>query len=239
MTSQRLRVVVCEDEPLAREHLRTLLAAHPTLEIVAEAADGDAALAAIDAERPDLVFLDIQMPGRSGLRVLDEARHRPAVIFTTAYDRHAIAAFELGAVDYLLKPFGAARLAQAVARVTERLPAAESTDAPLTHLFVRDRGRLIPVNLAEVTRIEAEDDFVALHLRGRRLLHHATLSATVAQLDPRQWIRVHRSHAINLAFVSALEPLDANRLLVRLGDGSVVRASRSGTQALRALILQR
>src|SRR5690606_25267387 len=151
--------VIVDDEPLARERLRDLVAAHPVVEIAGEAADGEAAVRLIDEIQPDIAFLDIAMPGLTGLEVLGAVRHRPLVIFTTAYDRFAVAAFELAAVDYLLKPFGAERLRAALDRAIDWLqrPAAPAdervrdtlrTDRPLERLFVRDRGRIVPLAAA-------------------------------------------------------------------------------------------
>jgi DNA-binding LytR/AlgR family response regulator len=223
-----LRAIICEDEPLARLHLRALIAATPELTLAGEAADGASAATLIDRERPDVVFLDIQMPVEDGLAVLARVRHRPAVIFTTAYDAHAVEAFDLGAVDYLLKPFGEDRFRKAVTRVIGRIG-----DNAASHLVVRHRGQLIPVATQELVRLSADDDLVVLHVRGRQLSLSETLGALMERLDERQFLRVHRSHAVNLAFVAALEPRDANRLSVRMRDGSVVPASRAGTQLLR------
>jgi two-component system LytT family response regulator len=231
-----LRTLVCEDEPLARLHLRELIAATEALTLVGEAADGDRALEAIERLRPDLVFLDITMPGRDGLAVLGAARHQPMVVFTTAYDAHAVAAFELGAVDYLLKPFGAERFATAVARVRSRAGTGASTGAtaaPASHLVVRHGGRLVPVAVEAITHLTADDDVVQLHVNGRTLAISETLGALLERLDAQRFIRVHRSSAVNLDHVAALEPRDTNRLQVRLRDGTLVPASRTGTQALR------
>lgn len=224
-----LRAVICEDEPVARMHLRELIAATPELTLAGEAGDGASAATLIDRERPNVVFLDIQMPVEDGLTVLTRIRHRPAVVFTTAYDAHAVEAFELGAVDYLLKPFGEDRFRKAVSRVIARIG-----DSTASHLVVRHRGQLIPVATQELVRLSADDDLVILHIRGRQLSLSETLGALVERLDERQFLRVHRSHVVNLAFVAALEPRDANRLSVRMRDGSVVPASRAGTQILRS-----
>lgn len=233
-----LRTLICEDEPLARLHLRELINATAGLTLLGEAADGDQALVAIDTQRPDLVFLDITMPGRDGLAVLRAARHHPMVIFTTAYDAHAVAAFELGAVDYLLKPFGAERFATAVARALARGSASVAGDhastPPATHLVVRHGGRLLPVAVDAITYLRADDDLVQVHVNGRALGISETLGALLERLDPRRFLRVHRSYAVNLDHVAALETRDANRLQVRLRDGTLVPASRSGTQLLRA-----
>jgi two-component system LytT family response regulator len=240
-------VLVCEDEPLARVHLRELIEATPGLTWIGEVADGATAVTLIDRLRPSLVFLDIQMPELDGLAVLDRIEHHPAVIFTTAFDAHAVQAFELGAIDYLLKPFGPERFAVAVARAERALASdaavesvAERTRATrgaLTRVFVRDRGRIVPIPVHEIERLEAEDDYVGLVVRGRRHLLTITLAALLEKLDSRRFVRIHRSHAVNLDFVAALLPFDAGRLCVEMRDGTRLTASRSGTQLLRTLTL--
>lgn len=240
-----LSVLVCEDEPLARLHLRALIEKTPTLLWIGEVADGLSAVTLIDRLRPAMIFLDIEMPELSGLAVLERITHRPAVIFTTAFDAHAVQAFELGAVDYLLKPFGPERFATAVGRV-ERSLALEaneesvaervrSTQGSLSRVFVRERGRIVPILVQEIERLEAEDDYVAIVVRGRRHLLTITLAALLEKLDQRRFVRIHRSHAINLDFVAALIPFDAARLCVEMRDGTRVTASRSGTRQLRTL----
>lgn len=244
-----LRAVIVEDEPLARDHLRALVQGHEALQLVGEAADGDTAAALIDAARPDVVFLDVRMPGRDGFAVLQSITHRPHVVFTTAHDTHAVQAFELGAVDYLLKPFGASRFATAVTRLRERvtLPSdvepldrlrevQEDAGKPLERVFVRIGQRLVPVRLADVSRLDADGDYVALVLDGRRHLLGMTLSALLPRLDPARFVRIHRSHVVNLDFVAAVRSHDAGRYLVELRDGAKLVASRSGTQALRAIM---
>jgi two-component system, LytTR family, response regulator len=244
-----LRAVIVEDEPLARDHLRALVQGHDALQLVGEAADGETACALIDAARPDVVFLDVRMPGRDGFAVLESLRYRPHVVFTTAHDAHAVQAFELGAVDYLLKPFGAVRFGTAVSRLRERvaLPAdVEPLDRlrevqgdagkPLERVFVRTGQRLVPVRLADVSRLDADGDYVALVLEGRRHLLGMTLSALLPRLDPARFVRIHRSHVVNLDFVTAIRPHDAGRYLVEQRDGAKLVASRSGTQALRTIM---
>jgi two-component system LytT family response regulator len=241
----RITTVCCEDEPLARSHLCELIAGTPTLELCGEAADGASAVALIARLRPQLVFLDIRMPELDGLSVLARLPYSPSVVFTTAYDAHAVQAFELGAVDYLLKPFGRERFDLAMTRVTRALAAADdvppvqdrlpAAGTPVTRLFVRERGRIVPIVVRDIEWLEAEDDYVTLHLRGKRHLLTITLASLMERLDPRQFIRIHRSHAVNLDAVASMEPYDAGRLSVTLRDGKQLTASRSGTQALRAL----
>ncbi|WP_373069163.1 LytR/AlgR family response regulator transcription factor [Gemmatimonas sp.] len=238
-------VLVCEDEPLARLHLRALIEATPSLLWVGEVADGSNAVTLIDRLRPAIVFLDIAMPELNGLEVLERITHRPAVVFTTAFDAHAVQAFELGAVDYLLKPFGPERFATAVGRVERSLSIyggdtsvaerVRATHGALTRVFVRERGRIVPIMVQEIERLEAEDDYVTIIVRGRRHVLTITLAALLMKLDGRRFIRIHRSHAVNLDAVAALIPFDSARLCVEMRDGTRITASRSGTQLLRTL----
>ena len=221
--------LIVEDEPLARKTLRDLLANADWLEIVGEAADGLTAVEFINTRRPDLVFLDINLPELSGLDVLKRLTHEPAIIFTTAHDRHAIAAFELAAVDYLLKPFGRTRLQQALERAKEALgrderrPALAAARAalgapnggPLERILIRDGGRIVPVVVREIERIEADGDYAAVRTRGRKLLVNLPLGDFETKLDPARFVRVHRSH------------------LVRMKDGTKITASRSASKRLR------
>lgn len=239
--------LIVEDEPLARKTLRDLLANADWLEIVGEAADGLTAVEFINTRRPDLVFLDINLPELSGLDVLKRLTHEPAIVFTTAHDRHAIAAFELAAVDYLLKPFGRARLEQALARAREALgrderpPALAAARAvlggpnggPLERILIRDGGRIVPVVVREIERIEADGDYAAVRTRGRKLLVNLPLGDFETKLDPARFVRVHRSHLVNLDFVDAIEPFDNSQLLVRMKDGTKITASRSASKRLR------
>jgi two-component system LytT family response regulator len=243
-----LRCVIAEDEPIAREHLRALVCANDALLLVGEAADGDTTVTLVNALRPDVLFLDVRMPGRDGFAVLADVTHRPHVVFTTAHDTHAVQAFELGAVDYLLKPFGSTRFTMAVSRLRERVsltadtePLArlrevqERADRPLDRVFVRLGQRLLPVRLQEVSRLDADGDYVALVIDGRRHLLGMTLSALLPRLDPARFVRIHRSHVVNLDFVAAIRPYDAGRYEVEMRDGTRIVASRSGTQVLRRL----
>jgi two-component system, LytTR family, response regulator len=250
------RALVVDDEEVARTALRDLLDDVPWITCIGEAADGAAAIAAIERDRPDLVFLDVQMPGASGVEVLERtAAGVPdlAVIFTTAHDDYAMTAFELGAIDYLRKPFGRERFFRAVERarphldasrarrgtgagapLAERISFARESPRPLTRIFVRDRGAAVPLHTADIVRVEADGDYVAIYAGTRRHLVYLNLGDLAAQLDPDRFVRVHRSHLINLDQATAIVPHDANRLEVRLKDGSKVVASRAGTQALRA-----
>lgn len=246
-----VRALIVDDEVMSRRALLSLLAEVEWIEVVGEAADGPTALSALRTLRPDLVFLDIQLPGATGLQVLERFGEEVGVIFTTAFDDYAMTAFELGAIDYLRKPFGQARLLRALDRVRtrlggerdvqpevslpERLRVAHHTGArPVERIFVRDRGAVIPLRTAHIIRCEADGDYVAIHAGGRRHLVYVNLSDLEQRLDPDTFVRVHRSHLVNLDYVESLTAHDPNRLEVHLKDGSRVVASRMGTQALRA-----
>jgi two-component system LytT family response regulator len=236
--------VVADDDSLARERIRDLNV-EQVVEIVAEVADGQAAVRAIDELKPDIAFLDIRMPLLDGMQVLEIIKHQPAVIFTTAYHDYAVRAFELAAVDYLLKPFGPDRFRAAVERAAtpagsptatafERIRAVMSSSPTLTRLFVRERDTIIPVDVEDVTRVEAHGDYVLVHAAGRRHIMRANLQDLESGLGAR-FLRVHRSHVVNLDQVVRFEPHDATRLSVVLSDGSRVVASRARSQELRRL----
>ena len=246
------RAVIVEDEPIARNQLRDLLSGVDWIECVGEAADGQAAIAMIDDAKPDLVFLDIEMPELNGLDVLGRIQHDPAIVFTTAYDKFAVAAFELEAIDYLLKPFGRDRLFAALERVKRAVrdggDIAVSSRAheamsqlsgsePLTRIFVRDRGRIVPIAVRDIERLEADDDYVAVHSRGRRYLVYLNLSEFEARLDPATFLRIHRSHVVNLDHVTALSNYDATRLQVEMRGGVKLLASRTRSKELRHLVV--
>ncbi|HEU4630654.1 MAG TPA: LytTR family DNA-binding domain-containing protein [Gemmatimonadaceae bacterium] len=243
-----------DDEPLARQQIADLVAQVPWARHLGEAGDGCAGLEAVHALRPDVLFLDIQMPELSGLDVAARLAYAPAVIFTTAHERYAVTAFELEAVDYLLKPFGRRRFLAALERArravaararqpadapdaTPRRPAprddARRADLLGERLLIRDRGAIVPVPLAHIERLEAEDDYVAVVARGRRYLMAARLRDLATELPPGRFLRVHRSHVVNLDFVERLVPFDAKRLEVHLRDGTRILASRASSEMLR------
>jgi two-component system LytT family response regulator len=250
--TNRTRTIVVEDEPIARAQLRDLLLAVDWIEVVGDASDGRQAITLIEEAKPDLVFLDIEMPEINGLEVLKRIQHDPAIVFTTAYDRFAVAAFELEAIDYLLKPFGRDRLTAALDRVRRavREPddepvARRATEAidqmsgsgPLTRIFVRDRGRIVPIAIADIERLEADDDYVAVHSRGRRFLVYLGMNEFETRLDPQRFLRIHRSHMVNLDHVAAMEPFDATRMQVIMRDGAKLIASRTRSRDLRGLVI--
>lgn len=243
-----IRALIVEDEPLARATLREFAAEIDWLALVGEAADGRAAVDLINALQPDLVLLDVQIPEMSGLEVLNRARCQPAVVFTTAYDKYAVDAFELEAFDYLLKPFGRARFQAAMERVRRRFdekilrqPAKELTTQsggmkePLTRLFVRTKDSIVPLKIDEIIRFEADDDYVKVFIRNRFYLINQTLGEIESRLDVSRFCRIHRSTLVNLEFVERVEAQD-RRLLIILNDKTEILASRAGSQSLRRLI---
>ena len=242
MTAAKIRVLVAEDEKVARESLCQLLAEVAWIDCVGVAADGREAARLIDALEPDLLFLDVQLPELSGLGVLEEAHHRPAVVFTTAHDRYAVAAFEVEAIDYLLKPFGRRRLADALERVRARfaLPGRARPEAevrPGLRLTRRADGALVPVHLDAATRFEAAGDYVEAHVRGERLLLRVSLGELEEELDARRFWRIHRSHLVAADAVRSFRPHDdERRLIVVLADGTEIVASRAASRRLRELI---
>jgi two-component system LytT family response regulator len=240
------RVLIVDDEPLARRMLRGHVSTVEWIREVHEAGDGLSAIRAIDTLRPDLVFLDIRMPGASGIAVAEQIVHRPYIIFTTAYDRYAVTAFEIGALDYLLKPFGRERVLAVLERarigmehgmppIAARASQILSPSKPLSHVFVKEHGRMLAIPLEGVERLEACDDYVALCIDGRRHLLYARLYDLFARLDPQRFLRIHRSHVVNVDCIRALEPRDGSRLTVVLASGARLPASRSGSAQLRLL----
>ena len=248
-----VRTLIVDDEPLAREALRALLAGVEWAQPIREACDGLEALEAFRTFRPELVFLDVQLPVLSGIEALEQSGYSSAVVFTTAHDDAALAAFELGAIDYMLKPFGPERFALAVERariqlaarellrgdagsapLRDRLQLVQQVERPMTRLYVRDGRTVIPIETRDVVRCESDGDYVIIYHAGGQ--HHAYLNLRdlVAVLDPAKFIRIHRSQAVNLDYVAAITPRDANRVEIRMKDGTRVVASRTGTQLLRA-----
>lgn len=242
---------VVEDEPLSRRRLVELLRGHADIQLIGQADSGSLALTTITALRPQLLFLDIELPDFSGLDLLRRLPYRPLVIFTTAFDKYAVTAFELAAADYLLKPFGPERLAHAIARLrrdqvieepNEPLEARASTsladrDALLTRFFVRDRGKLVPINTADVERLEADDDYVRVYVGGRVHLVYLRLNDFERRLEPDRFVRIHRGHIVNLSFVKHMVPADDGRFVVEMHDGHRITASRARARQLRQLTL--
>jgi two-component system LytT family response regulator len=240
-----------EDEPLARDVLRDAIYAHPALRLVGEAADGASALAQITRLRPEVVFMDIQMPEMTGLEVLRRLDYLPRIVFTTAYDQYAVTAFELNAVDYLLKPFTRARFAAAVARLLEGpahgrealgealAQAADARSAPvrLERILVRDRGRIFPLAAGDIEYMKADSKYTVIVARGQNFLVRIGISELEAQLDPARFVRIHRSALVNLDFVESMRADDQSQLQIHMRDGTVLGANRDASRILRDMAI--
>jgi two-component system LytT family response regulator len=222
-----------------------MLVSAPWIECIGEAASGPAAVEAINTLRPELVFLDIDMPGFIGTEVMRRVEHQPHVVFTTAFAEHAVAAFELGALDYLLKPFGPERLATTLDRVRLALgepgsPAlARFAEAmlqePMSRLFVRSGNTIIPIAVERISHFEAWGDYVTAYAGRAKHVLHLSLNRLEARLDPKQFVRLHRTNIVNLAQVVAFRRLAGGRLSAELKDGTRLPVSRSRAQMVRDL----
>ncbi|HEV2146174.1 MAG TPA: LytTR family DNA-binding domain-containing protein [Longimicrobiaceae bacterium] len=260
----RIRVAIADDEPLARQRLRSLLSRHADLEVVAECANGLEAVTAVATHRPDLLFLDVQMPGMTGVETLCSLGDRavPAVVFVTAHDEHAVEAFEHQALDYLLKPVSEERFARMLGRVRERLaeksstaltgevlrrlaeaaagPAPPPAAAPTRpeRLLVRSGPRLRFVEVADVDWIEADGDYVRLHTGKTSHLMRSTLAAVEAQLDPARFVRIHRSTIVRTSRIREMEPYFRGEFMVVLDTGAKLKMSRSYRERLQSALGQ-
>jgi two-component system, LytTR family, response regulator len=240
-------ILIADDEPLARRTLRTHLRDLGCRGAIHEAPDGKTAIALANGERPDLIFLDIVMPGATGLQVLEQLEYEPKVIFTTAHDQYAITAFELGALDYVLKPFGRDRLERVITRARAASSAAadplldrarealQPARRALSRIFVRDGSRIVPIALASIERVQGADDYATIFTSTKEYLVSIRLSDLESQLAHESFLRIHRSHLINLDYVTSIEPFDAARLQVVMKSGAQIAASRAGSKRLRDL----
>jgi two-component system LytT family response regulator len=233
-----VKALLVDDEPLARRELRRLLAAHASIEIVGEAANIVEAEAQIAALSPDLVFLDIQMPGGDGFDLLARLERAPQVIFTTAFDHHAVRAFEVNALDYLLKPIEPERLAMALTKLRAKTPdtpdTSDTPDAQLEQLFVRDGDRCWFVPLREVRLISSEGNYARLHWNDAQPLLLRSLASLEPRLDERRFFRANRQQLINLDFVAAVELGVGGRLHVQLRGGPEVEISRRQARVFKS-----
>ncbi|MBU3077749.1 LytR/AlgR family response regulator transcription factor [Sphingomonas quercus] len=232
MAAERLRTLVVDDEPLAIERMQILCARLPAIDLVGTASDGDSALRLARSLAPDLLLLDIAMPGLDGLdvaRALEGAARPPAVIFVTAFDQFAVSAFDVAAVDYLLKPVAADRLARAVDRVTARLadPPERAASDYAQEFWVPWRAEMVRIAAADIDRIEAERDYMRLHVGARSFLLHETISELERRLDPARFIRVHRSAIVRRDLVARLLHDGLGTWSMALADGTMLRIGRT------------
>ena len=245
-----LRVAIVDDEELARGVLREFLRDAPDVEIVAECANGFEAVKAVSDLKPDLLLLDVQMPKLTGFEVVELVGREQAIVFVTAYDEYALKAFEVHAVDYLLKPFERARLDEALARARERLAArgrepagagavaaaAGARPKPLDRVLVRDGAKVHIVPVGRIDYVQAQDDYVSIHADGRSLLKEQTLADLEASLDPSRFVRIHRSYLLNIDRLARVEPTSKDARVAVLKDGTELPVSRTGYQRLDELL---
>ena len=264
--SAPLRVLVVDDEPAARRGIKLLLESASAVTVVGEAGDGPEAVRQIEVLEPDIVFLDVQMPGYDGFEVIKRvaAAQPPAVVFVTAYDEHALRAFDVSAVDYLLKPYEDARFHAALARATEEVrrrragdlgarlerliaalerspstpPAAEAAGpGGLTdRILIKSSGELHFLKTDEIDWIEAEGDYMKFHAGGRAHLLRETMARLESRLDPRRFIRIHRSTIVNVDRVRKMSPAFAGEYAVVLNDGTKLRLSRGYQDRLQEIL---
>ncbi len=241
-----IRALVVDDEPLARRGIRVRLERAGDVDVIAECATGAEAVTAIRDHSPDLVFLDVQMPGLDGFGVVERvgAERMPPVVFVTAYDAHALRAFEVHALDYLLKPIDDERFDTAVQRARRRISerqagslgrqlAAALAELRDRRILIKDRGRVVILNEADVDWVEAEGDYVRIHAGGRGHLLRETMSAMAERLDPTRFARIHRSTIVNVSRIRELKALPNREYTVVLRDGTQLRLSRGYRDALK------
>lgn len=251
--NKMLRAILVDDEELARQVLREYLQKFSDVAIAAECANGFEAVKAISELKPDIVFLDIQMPKLDGFEVLELIDSPVAVIFVTAYDQYAMRAFEAHAVDYLLKPFNEARMKAAVDRARERVAqaaskppialnaadlaqAARPPDQKLERIVVKDGTKVHILPVQKLDYVEAQDDYIGLHSEKRTYLKQQTISGIEGQLDPKRFVRIHRSYIVNIERISRIEPYTKDSRVAVLGDGTQLPVSRSGHGKLKTLL---
>jgi two-component system LytT family response regulator len=250
----RIRVLIADDEPLARERLRMLLQPEDWLEVVEEVGDGLAAIAAIQKVRPDLVFLDVQMPGATGFDVIEAIGpdHMPFVVFVTAYDKYALKAFDVHAIDYLLKPFDKERFLSGLARARQQIERRSSGElerrllelmqdlkppsARIDRFVIKSGGRVFFVRAEEIDWIEAAGNYVKLHVGNDAHLFRETMNALEARLNPDTFYRIHRSHIVNIERVRELQPWFNGEYVVFLKDGTRLTLSRGYREKLQERI---
>ena len=234
----RVRALIAEDEPLARRRLERLLRRRDDIEVVASAHDGDDALALIASTAPDLIFLDIQMPGLGGFDVVRElgGSGRPFIIFTTAYDQYALRAFEVHALDYLLKPFDEMRLDAALDRALPLIRRVESGGDWTQRFVVKSAGRILFLRAEEIDWIAAADNYVELHAGHASHLVRTTLKSIEQKLDPARFVRVHRSAIVNLDAVTQFIPSAHGDCELVLRGGTRLPVSRTFSERLRSAV---
>jgi len=237
-----MKALLIDDERIARAELRRLLGVHPEIEIAGEARNGREALELIASLVPDLIFLDVQMPGMSGFELLERLDEPPQVIFTTAFDKHALQAFDANALDYLLKPIAPERLAIALkklhppAGVPSSSTATAATAVPRDRVFVRDGEKCWMVQFSEIVLMESEGNYTRLHFGGNKPLIPRSLSELETRLDPAMFFRASRQHIVNLRAIERIDPGVSDNLIVAIKGGHKIDMSRRQSLRLREMM---
>ncbi|MCK5145863.1 response regulator transcription factor [bacterium] len=246
-----LRCLIVDDEPPARQLIKEFLTAHGDIEIVGECHDGLSAVETIELLKPDLIFLDIQMPELTGFEVLEAIRFKPCIIFSTAFDKYAVKAFEVSAVDYLLKPYVRSRFDEALNRARQSISSSShlanldrlldavkspAVTRPLDRLLVRGNKKIILVRIHEIHWFEAMEDYVQIHTNRANHLVTQTMNYLETRLDQESFVRIHRSYIVNLSAINELRPLENGRMICILINGHELPVSRAGSRRLKELM---
>ncbi|MFV0364930.1 MAG: LytR/AlgR family response regulator transcription factor [Mangrovibacterium sp.] len=243
----KLRTLIIDDEYLARDLLKAFLKDYHQVDIVGECENGFDGIAQINELKPDLVLLDIQMPKLTGLEMLEMLEHQSHIVFITAYDQYALKAFELNAVDYLLKPFNKQRLFEALDRVVVRVNAQEKApdkgglahhaqEDSLSRIVVKYKQRIVVVPVEDIFHVEAMDDYVLLHTKSMRYVKQCTMKSLEESLDASLFVRVHRSHMVQISQIERIENDENNAQVVLLKCGKQVKVSKSGFKRLKEVL---
>jgi two-component system LytT family response regulator len=245
-----VRIIIVEDERPARDLVRTYLEAFPEMEVIGEYDNGFDGLKAINEQKPDAIFLDVQMPKLTGFEMLEVLEHQPEIIFTTAYDQFAIRAFERNAVDYLLKPFSRDRFKEAISKLKNRMEAQSEegkqegsierirqhlaqSDENLNRVVIKKSGKIHVISTSDINFLEAQDDYVMIYTDEGKFLKQQTMKYFEKHLDSQQFVRVHRSYIANITCIERIEPYEKSNYILILKDGNKVPVSRSGMQVLK------
>jgi two-component system LytT family response regulator len=245
----KIRVMIVDDEELARAVIKEMLGAHADIEVVAECANGFETVKAFEECKPDLIYLDVQMPKLDGFEVLELIGPDTPVIFVTAYDAYAMKAFEVHAVDYLLKPFSAERFEAALDRARQRISQSMKMPPPrelstaarapaqyIDRIVFKDGTRVHIIATSQVDYLEAQDDYVAVHSLGKKYLKQQTISSLEEALDPNRFVRIHRSYIVNLERIAKIEPYTKDSRVAILHDGAKLPVSQNGYTRLARLL---
>lgn len=247
--SDKIRAIIIEDEQLARNLLMSYLADHEKLEVIAECENGFDGLKTINEQKPDLVFLDVQMPKLTGFEMLELLEHRPEIIFTTAYNQYAIKAFDQHAVDYLLKPFPKERLLQAVDRALEKIggnkdaqsPIDKLTEAPeseyIERVVVKDKSKIHIIPVGQIRYFESLDDYVMIYTKERRFIKQKTMKFFENNLDTKEFVRIHRSYIVRVEEIGEIQQYEKEAYIVILkNDHTKLKVSKSGYKNLKNVL---